>query len=106
MHRGAYFVAVAVFSYRTSAQFVPSACNPLTAVDSSDPAFTCFMPWPSDHFQARTWDPSAPLSLKHINSTTLPHDNTGKGIDAAAGGYSALTGFSPSGGVLAYIPGA
>ena len=81
------------------AAYVPSACNVL-----GDPTLSCMMPWPSDHFFSRTWDATAPPRLAYITNETLPIDNAGLGINVTQG-WSQLTGFSPAGQALAYIPG-
>jgi len=83
------------------AAFAPSGCNPLGP--GSD--LSCMLPWPSDHFQATTWDASAKPSLAQLDKTTFPLATDGAPIDPVTGGWAALTGFSPSGGCIAYLPG-
>jgi hypothetical protein len=76
----------------------PYACDPLT-----DPAVGCYLPWPDDFFNARSWDPAGPPGLRFTNGS-LPVDGVATPIDPAAGGWNAADGFSPTGPAMAHLP--
>lgn len=77
----------------------PRGCNPLT-----NPGISCLLPFPSDFFHSKTWDPTAPPSLT-LSNTSMPDDTAAIPIDPVAGGYNSAEGFSPLGPILSYIPG-
>ena len=62
------------------------------------------LPYPDNFFLSTTFNPAAAPHLTLSNSS-LPLDSAGNPIDPNAGGYNALSGFSPLGPVLSYLPG-
>jgi len=94
-------VAVVFATPMIAAAFTPSGCNPLADPTSN----SCMLPWPSDHFLSTTWNATASPQLAYLANETFPADNSGKRIGVEAGGWTSMSGFSPTGYSIAHMPG-
>lgn len=74
-------------------------CTALSSCDPLDPPAKCYLPFPNDFFRRAT--PNGP----RVNLTSsLPLDITRKPIDAEAGGWNELDGFSAFNPIVTFLP--
>ena len=71
---------------------------------SGDPDMSCLLPFPSDFFNARWWNASAPPGLT-LTSAAFPADRNGTRTDPTKGGFNHLAGPGlMMGPIMAFIP--